>query len=323
MTALPPTDPTPTGPAAAPRRLPPAVRALRPHQWVKNLLLLAPLVLAHVLPWAGGPAAEQWAHAALAFLAFCLTASAIYVLNDLVDVENDRRHPTKRRRPFASGELSPKAGPPLVAGLLLAAAALCLLALPPRFGLALLAYAAASAAYSFWLKRRLLVDVFLLAGLYTLRLLAGGLAAEVEVSHWLLAFAIFLFVSLAFAKRYVELRRVRDRGEDQPAGRGYAVDDLPIIEGTGPASGYLAVLVLALYINDPTGKGASQLYRSPIFLWLLCPLLMYWVTRVWFVARRGTLEDDDPILFAIRDRVSWATLALAVALVLAASVAWG
>lgn len=302
--------------------LPAVLAALRPHQWVKNGLLLVPLLLAHRLPWAADPEARrQWAMAVAGTFAFCLAASAVYVTNDLWDLAADRNHPTKRHRPFASGRLPTWWGPWLIAGLLATAAAVCTL-LPWRFALALQAYVVISTAYSFWLKRRMLIDVFTLAGLYTLRLVAGGLAAEVDVSRWLLAFSTFLFVSLAFAKRYAELVGLQDRGATQAEGRNYTVDDLRIIESTGPASGYMAVLVLALYINDGSTKGASQLYAAPIFLWLLCPLLMYWLTRVWFFARRKAL-DDDPILFAIRDRVSWATLGIAGVLVVLAWQPWG
>lgn len=295
------------------------VRALRPHQWVKNLLLLLPPLLAHRLPWGDAADRARWGMAAAGCAAFCLAASAIYVLNDLRDLDADRAHPTKRRRPFAAGELPARVGPALIAVLLLAAAGLCV-PLPRAFAAALAAYVLLSASYSLWLKRRMLVDVFLLAGLYTLRLVAGGRAADVEVSNWLLAFSTFLFVSLAFAKRYAELVLLQGQGVERAAGRNYTVDDLRIIEGAGPASGYMAVLVLALYIND-ADRGAARLYAAPFFLWLLCPLLMYWITRVWFIARRRAL-DDDPILFAVRDRVSWWTLAAAGALVVLAWQPW-
>jgi 4-hydroxybenzoate polyprenyltransferase len=300
-----------------------AVRALRPHQWVKNLLLLVPLVLAHRPPWAAADAAgdplRQWLQVAGGFVAFCLTASAIYVINDLRDLAADRQHPTKRNRPFASGALPLAAGPGLILGLLAAAAVLSA-ALPWRFAAVLIVYAAASISYSLWLKQRMLVDVFVLAGLYTLRLEAGGRVGELVTSHWLLAFSIFLFVSLAFAKRYTELAGLVERGKSSAAGRNYTVDDLDIIESVGPASGYMAVLVLALYINDGV-TGAARLYPVPRFLWLLCPLLMYWVTRVWFIARRRALADD-PILFALKDRVSWYSLLAAGLMVLLASQPW-
>ncbi|MDB5295241.1 MAG: Decaprenyl-phosphate phosphoribosyltransferase, partial [Phycisphaerales bacterium] len=284
----------------------PAVRALRPHQWVKNALVPVPLLLAHRLPWDHpdplGDPLWQWARAVAAVAAFCLAASAIYLVNDLRDLEADRAHPTKRRRPFASGALPTAFGLPMVASLMAAMAGICAL-LPPRFALVLGLYVSLSLAYALWLKRKLLVDVFVLAGLYTLRLLAGGEAAGVGISRWLLAFSIFFFVSLAFAKRYSELQLMAAEGRTKASGRNYTLDDLRVIEGAGPASGYLAVLVLALYINDASGA-AGRLYAEPFFLWLLCPLLMYWVSRVWFLAGRQML-DDDPILFAVRDKVSW------------------
>lgn len=297
-------------------------RALRPHQWVKNLLLFLPLLLAHIIPWHSQEDAVRWGMTAAAFVAFCLAASSVYLLNDLLDAETDRQHPTKRLRAIASGTL-PRTWVPLIALLLLAGAAVICLFLPRAFALLLLLYCLLSNLYSIRLKRLLLVDVFVLAGLYTLRIMAGGEAVDVMVTKWLLAFAIFLFVSLAFAKRYTELVMLQGAGERGAIGRNYRVEDLRIIESVGPASGYMAVLVLALYINDTTTSisGVLRYYPSPFFLWLLCPLLMYWITRIWFHARRGTL-DDDPILFAIKDRISWMTAAIAVALVVAASVRW-
>ena len=296
------------------------VRVMRPHQWSKNVLLVMPLAMAH-----GLSDASRWPGLLAAFVAFCAVASSIYVVNDLIDAEDDRHHPTKRRRPFASGSLSRRHGPPIVAALLLLAGALCLLA-PRAFAGWLAFYLLLSTAYSLHLKRKLLIDVMVLACLYTLRLLAGGAAAGVPVSKWMLAFSVFLFVSLAFAKRYAELLGVR--ATDPAAagalrGRAYQVEDLRIIESTGPASGYLAVMVLALYINDSTdaGSNVARYYPTPSLLWLLCPLLMYWITRVWFVARRGALHDD-PILFAIKDRVSWMVLAVGAMLVVAASRSW-
>ncbi|QOV88370.1 UbiA family prenyltransferase [Humisphaera borealis] len=296
-----------------------ALRALRPHQWVKNVLLLLPLLLAHVLPWHGHTALRQWFAAVGGFTAFCLAASAIYLINDLKDLEVDRLHPTKRQRPFASGALSTRIGPPLICALLAVAAALCA-ALPWHFGASLAVYVTLGVAYSVWFKQRLLLDVFVLAGLYTLRLLAGGYAGSVEVSKWLLAFSIFFFVSLAFAKRYAELVLLSGVGQTEARGRSYDTGDLRLVESAGLASGYLAVLVMALYIND-TSSAASKLYTAPVFLWMLCPLLMYWITRVWFVAGRKAL-DDDPILFAIKDRVSWCTLVMAIAIVIAAWQPW-
>jgi 4-hydroxybenzoate polyprenyltransferase len=199
-------------------------------------------------------------------------------------------------------------------------AALLCLWLPGNFVLVLCFYLLLSTYYSLYLKTKVLVDVMVLGGLYTLRIIAGGAAVNVEVSKWLLAFSIFLFVSLAFAKRYTELLAVEQKGLTRTKGRAYRVEDLRIIEGVGPASGYLAVMVLALYINDAS-SARGQLYPTPFFLWVLCPLLMYWITRVWFFAGRNILHDD-PIVFAIKDRVSWMTLAVAAVLVGLASVGW-
>ncbi|HEV2688414.1 MAG TPA: UbiA family prenyltransferase, partial [Bryobacteraceae bacterium] len=272
-------------------RLSAAVRALRPHQWMKNLLVLLPLVLAHQLNDRSRVAAAVWA-----FWAFCLCASAIYIVNDLLDLESDRKHPTKRNRAFASGQLQAPLGLAMAGTLLLAAFAICF-AEPPAFLLALATYFIATCAYSLWLKRRLLVDVFLLAGLYTIRLIAGAVGAQVPMSMWLLAFSMFFFLSLAFAKRYAELLQVQEAGAEVASGRMYLVSDLRIIEGVGPASGYLAVLVFCNYLDSPK---ATLLYHHPHLLWLIAPILLYWITRIWFLARRGAL-DQDPILFALRD----------------------
>lgn len=274
------------------------VRAVRPLQWVKNLLLFIPIVMAHELS-----DARRLNMVLIAFVAFCLCASASYVLNDLWDREHDRHHPVKRNRPFAAGRLSLAAGV-MMAGILFAVGlGMSVALLPtPGFTVMLLLYVLLTTLYSLWLKSRLLVDVFFLAGLYTHRVLAGGQAAEVEVSKWLLAFCIFFFLSLAFAKRYAELLRVQEEGSgEQIRGRAYRVEDLAIIEAVGPASGYLSVLVLALYVNQ--SPEAQKLYASPSLLWLLCPVMLYWITRVWFLARRRSLTED-PILFAMRDRVS-------------------
>jgi 4-hydroxybenzoate polyprenyltransferase/phosphoserine phosphatase len=291
-------------------RVGPAVRALRPHQWAKNVLVFLPLLLAHVL----NPAAL--AAAVLAFVVLSLCASAIYLVNDLLDIEADRQHPTKRFRPFAAGRLPVAFGLPAALGLLGLAGLLTALALPAPFAGTVAVYLGLTTLYSCWIKRELVADVITLSGLYTLRLFAGGLATGVPVSEWLLAFAMFFFTSLAFVKRYTELRRMSDQGKAAPEGRSYLVTDAGLLESLGTASGYLAVLVFALYIN---GDVVNHLYRHPAMLWLICPLLVYWITRVWFLARRGQVADD-PLLFAFRDRVSWVAAALTVCLVVLAAV---
>ncbi|MBI4544074.1 MAG: UbiA family prenyltransferase [Gemmatimonadetes bacterium] len=285
-------------------------RALRPHQWVKNFLLFVPLLLAHQL---GEP--DMLLRVGLAFLAFSLCASGAYVTNDLLDLQHDRRHPRKRRRPFAAGLLSIPTG--LLTGPLLVAAGFAVAALisRPSFLAALGVYLVLTSAYSLWLRQVLILDVLVLAGLYTIRLLAGGMAAAVPVSPWTLAFAVFLFFSLAFVKRYSELRALRATEQARANGRDYGIDDLPLLASIGPASGYLAVLVLALYINS---NEVGALYRHPQVLWLVGPCLLYWITRLWFLAHRGELPDD-PVVFALEDRVSYVIGGIVSVLVLLAT----
>lgn len=272
-------------------------RALRPQQWIKNVLLFVPLLLAHQEP---SPA--RLAAVLAGFAAFCLAASAGYVANDLLDREADRRHPHKRARPFASGALSLRQGVALALVLAAAAALLAALAVGPAFTGMLALYLALTFAYSLYFKEKLFLDVLLLAGLYTHRVLAGAVAAAVPVSHWLLGFSLFFFLSLAFAKRYAELRRFAESApaESLPR-RDYRAEDLGLIQNLGSASGYLSVLVLALYI---TGSDVVKLYATPQLLWWVCPVLLYWLTRIWFLAGRGELPDD-PVLFAAGDWQSW------------------
>jgi 4-hydroxybenzoate polyprenyltransferase/phosphoserine phosphatase len=289
----------------------PMLKALRPHQWVKNLLLFIPLLLPaeHPRNW------QMFCHAIFAFWSFSVCASAIYIINDLLDLESDRRHASKRNRPFAAGDVSVPTGLMLSVGLLLLAFAMTL-AIPWRFAAWLAVYLAMTTAYSFWLKRKLLVDVILLAGLYTLRIIAGAAAVDVQLTMWLLAFSMFFFLSLAFAKRYSELIAIEDAGEEKIAGRGYEVRDLRVIESVGPSSGYLAVLVFCNYLSDAR---VTKLYGHPQVLWLVAPILLYWITRVWFIARRRSLHDD-PIIFAIRDRRSYVCGILTAAVVLIATI---
>ncbi len=294
-------------------RVAPVLRALRAHQWIKNLLVFVPVLMAHrVLD------APAMTAAACAFLAWCLCASSVYVVNDLLDLEADRRHPHKRRRPLASGALNKKTAAVLVPVLLLPGLALAFLLLPPLFGLALLLYLSLSTAYSLFLKRLPIVDVMVLAGLYTLRVLSGGIAAGVAVSPWLLAFSMFLFLSLAFVKRYTELRMTAaDDAHGETSRRGYAREDMELLKSFGTSSGYLSVLVLALYINQ--SREVTLLYRSPWALWLIGPCLLYWVTRVWLLASRGRMHDD-PVVFTVKDPVSYALGAVIAALIVVASL---
>jgi 4-hydroxybenzoate polyprenyltransferase/phosphoserine phosphatase len=297
----------------SPRRSLPLVvlEAMRVRQWVKNLLVLLPVALAHrVLE------PTPLFHALLAFLAFGLGASAVYVLNDLLDLEADRHHPVKRERPFAAGELPLQTGLVLVP-LLVVPSLVIALVLPRSFLLVLLLYFVLTTAYSLVLKEIALVDVLLLASLYTLRIIAGAEATEVVVSEWLLAFSMFIFLSLAALKRYAELRRLRseDSAETKVKGRGYLAGDLELMVPMGMCSGYLAVLVLALYISSDS---VAPLYSRPVLLWFVCPLMLYWISRVWFLAHRGQVEDD-PLSFAVRDRTTWVVALLSAGIVLAAT----
>jgi 4-hydroxybenzoate polyprenyltransferase len=291
----------------------PALRALRAHQWIKNLLVFVPVLMAHRVTDA--PALTA---AALAFVAWCLAASGVYLVNDLLDLEADRRHPYKRRRPLASGSLSKSAAAVLVPALLLPGLALAFLLLPTLFGLALLLYLSMTTAYSLFLKRLPIVDVMVLAGLYTLRVLSGGIAAGVAVSPWLLAFSMFLFLSLAFVKRYTELRSAADDdAHGETSRRGYTREDMELLKSFGTASGYISVLVLALYINQ--SREVTLLYRTPAALWLIGPCLLYWVTRVWLLAARGRMHED-PVVFTVKDPVSYALGAVIAALIIIASL---
>ena len=282
--------------------------AIRARQWIKNLLVFIPLVTAHVF----APAA--FGAAALAFAALSLLASAVYLLNDLADLPADRLHPSKRGRPLASGRLPIRTAVALVPVLLAGATALALL-LTPGARLLLAGYLAATTLYSLLLKRKVLVDVFTLAFLYTLRVLLGGAATGVLVSPWLLAFSVFFFLSLAFVKRASELVSVRERGLGSAAGRDWRAVDGSTVPVLGAASGYLSAVVLAIYIHSDVTK---RLYAHPGWLWLLVPILLYWVSRLWVLVGRGEM-DDDPVLFAARDAVTWGlAAATAAALLLAA-----
>lgn len=287
------------------------LRAMRVRQWVKNLLVLLPVALAHRL-LEPGPAAR----ALLAFVVFGLGASAVYVLNDLLDIEADRHHPSKRHRPFASGELSLQTGLALIPLLLLPSLGAALL-LPWGFVVVLVTYFALTTLYSLALKEIAIVDVLLLASLYTLRIIAGAAASRVPVSEWLLAFSLFIFLSLAAVKRYAELLRLRATDDPQAKvrGRGYLAADLELLVPMGLSSGYLAVLVLALYISSDK---VAPLYSRPVLLWFVCPLMLYWISRIWFLAHRGQVEDD-PLEFAVRDPTTWIVALLAVGTVLAAA----
>jgi len=269
------------------------LRELRVHQWAKNALVLLPLALSPRVP-----TPDTVARGLLAALAFSLCASAGYVINDLLDLGADRQHKTKRSRPFASGALPVVLGPPLLLGLLALSFGTSLALLPLGFSLMLALYFVGTMTYSLDLKRRLLLDVLTLAALYTHRILSGGIATSVPISAWLLGFSMFFFLSLAFAKRYVEILPLAVGARIK--NRAYYQVDLQNVASMGTASGYLAALVFSLYVENGTHPGS---YREPRLLWLVVPVLLYWVSRVWILAGRGEMQDD-PVKFALKDRTS-------------------
>jgi len=297
------------------------LKAIRLHQWAKNMLIFVPLLLAH-----------QWhlrtfGGAITGFFSFGMCASATYILNDLLDLEADRRHPRKRRRPFAAGDLSAIAGV-MVMGLLMLSALALALALPHVFnalpGTAVLAspysflgwlalYTTVTLSYSLYLKRKLLLDVFVLSGLYTVRIMAGSAATGIPMSPWLAGFGVFFFLSLAFVKRFSELEGLRERGASVSNGRGYFVSDLEQLRALGTGAMYAAVVVLSIYINNPE---TNFLYAHPVRLWVVVPVLLLWLSQVWMLASRGEMHDD-PVVFAITDKRS-----LLLGMLMAAVILW-
>lgn len=271
------------------------VRGMRPHQWLKNILILVPAATAHrLLEW------SVLRPVLLAFFSFSLCASAGYLINDLFDLKADRKHPEKSSRPFASGALPPAAG--------IAAAALLVLAsfdlgrlVSARYCIFVCGYLFLSVLYSVALKTVPVLDVFLLALFYTLRIFLGGEAAGVAVSFWLAAFSIFFFYSLATIKRFAELQASIRRNGESAARRGYKAADLSMLGFWGTASGCASVVVLALYINS---SEVTQLYQRPTYLWPVCLAFLFWLNRLWILANRDSLPYD-PILFAVKDWPSY------------------
>jgi 4-hydroxybenzoate polyprenyltransferase len=278
-------------------------KALRVHQWAKNVLVFLPLLLAHSLH------VGALLLAVGAFFCFSFTASATYILNDLLDLEHDRVHLRKRRRAFAAGDLSVGAGLGISFSLL-ALALITAAYLPLAFLLYLVLYLVTTLAYSFALKRVVLVDVVVLSSLYTIRMLAGAAATDTAVSPWLAAFSIFLFLSLAMVKRFSELENLRARGANPTNARGYLLSDIEQLRSFGTSSAYASIVIFALYIN---GHDVAALYHHPTRMWLVSPLLILWLSRVWLLASRGLL-DEDPVVFALTDRMSL-LLGLGVALI--------
>ena len=271
------------------------IKEIRVYQWLKNVLIFLPLLMAHK------SGLNSFWLAITAFISFSLTASFVYVLNDLLDLESDRQHPRKKFRPFASGKLSIHQGFVLTPILLLLGFGSSLFFINYEFSITLLIYLIITTAYSFYLKKVIILDLIILSCLYTIRLIAGAAAVGVEVSQWLLGFSIFFFLSLAIMKRYTELRVMIEQNKSKTSGRGYHVEDISFLRNIGPASGYLSVLIFALYVNS---EKVISLYHTPQFLWLTLLCLLYWISRIWIIAQRGNMHDD-PIVFTAKDPVSY------------------
>ena len=284
-------------------------KAIRVHQWLKNLLVFVPVLAAHQI--SPGPIKA----ALLAFVSFSLCASAVYVINDLLDLSSDRLHARKRNRPFASGALPISQGLVMAPALLLTSA-LIATQLPLAFVATLLAYFVVTCLYSFWLKNQVIVDVLMLASLYTSRIIAGSAATLIVPSFWLLAFSMFMFLSLAIVKRYSEMLVAIQQNKTKAAGRGYLVSDMPVLVSLGASAGYMAILILALYVNSPDLNG---LYPRRWALWLALPPLLYWISRVWMKTHRGEMHDD-PVVFAATDKQSWILAVLIGCALLAATI---
>lgn len=272
------------------------IKALRVYQWVKNLLLFLPLFLAHRLG-----DIPLFVQGIIAFFCFSFCASAIYILNDLLDIENDRHHIRKKNRPFAAGILSIPLGFVLIPLLLATAFFSALHYLPIGFVFALFCYLIVTVSYSFGLKKIPVLDVIILAGLYTFRVLSGGIGLNIRISPWLLMLSIFLFLSLAFVKRYAEIIGMEKKEQHQAKGRGYRTEDKPILGMTGVASGIVSVLVFVQYLRS---NEVVHLYHNSHLLWLVPPLFLYWIAHVWFIANRNEMHDD-PIIFAAKDKTSY------------------
>ena len=272
------------------------LRSLRLHQWAKNMLIFVPLLASHRFL-----EGSLILNGFLAFLAFGLCASSVYLMNDLIDLPEDRKHLTKRNRPLAAGTLPIKHALLLMPAVLVSALILSIWFLPWQFTAILAGYYVVSLAYSLWLKRIVMLDVVVLSMLYTSRVIAGTVAMSLIATFWILAFSTFIFLSLAMVKRYTELCNARRTGIDEKtSGRGYYSADFELLAALGGASGFISVLVLALYIHQ---SADAMLYQTPEWMWLALPLLLYWLSRIWLLAHRGDMHDD-PIVFALRDNVS-------------------
>ncbi|MFC1481841.1 UbiA family prenyltransferase [Candidatus Neomarinimicrobiota bacterium] len=285
-------------------------QAARPYQWVKNILIFVPLVMSHQI--GSGSLVLQ---SILGFFAMSFVASSVYVLNDLGDLEADRLHPDKKTRPFAAGDLPISTGIILI--IILLSAGLSVAAMLPSLFLYILEiYFITNIFYTMLFKRIVILDIIILSLLYTIRILAGGAAINEEIGFWLLAFSMFIFLSLSMQKRYAELKGIQERGLENAEGRAYQATDENLILAFGAMSGLISVLVLALYINSTV---VIELYNQPQILWLTCPIMLYWISRMWLLTNRG-IVSDDPIRFAVGDRTSYIVGGLMLSVILIATI---
>jgi len=271
------------------------IKEIRVYQWVKNILIFSPLLLSHTFT-----DTERLIDSFIAFIAFCLCASSVYIINDLCDIEADRKHPIKKNRPIAAGLMSIDFAK-VIALLLIVVSAVIAYLQSREFFFVLLGYFSLTLAYSFSLKTFAIVDVLILGGLYTLRIVAGVIVINVEISYWLVVFSLFIFISLAILKRYTELMNMKSRNETDASHRGYEIADADLLSKMGIVSSYIAILVVALYIHDPL---VITKYTQPLWLWAVIPAMFYWLSRVWLLASRGEMQED-PVLFALRDKTSY------------------
>lgn len=271
------------------------IKQIRVYQWIKNILLFLPIILAHSLS-----NINELTNVIIGFFSFSISASFVYVLNDLLDLESDRSHPRKKNRPLASGDLPIQIGIALVPILFVIGVGLSFL-LSFKFQIILISYIIITTAYSFNLKKIPILDIIVLAILFTSRIVAGAFAANVYLSMWILAFSMFFFMNLAVLKRYTELLVMKKKKEIEAKGRGYTVEDMGLLLSIGPAAGFLSVLVFVLYINS---NQATELYSEPLVLWLISPIFLYWISRIWHLSVRGMMTDD-PIVFTGKDKVSY------------------
>ncbi len=285
-------------------------KALRVYQWSKNILLFLALFMSHRIL-----EPQLLKQTIIAFFSFSFCASAVYILNDLFDIEADKKHPSKKNRPFASGQISVVNGAMIIPVLLLISFFLAVMFLPKTFTITLIIYLSITTSYTLYLKEKLFVDVIVLGFLYTLRVYAGGLSADIDVSSWLLGFSWFFFLSLAFMKRYTDLLLIKNNNQEELFGRGYSVLNLGFVQKAGIISGIISLIILALYVNS---EQVLILYKSPLLIWLTLPIILYWLMHMWMVAYRGNMTDD-PIIYAFKEGYSYVAFSIIILILIIAA----